>query len=79
MTALPPPSQALVESIARQRELVDRVLAEHVDDGTGHCTACPHRWRAEWRRWPCRLHSLATLAHETLAAASGEPSTGSSR
>ncbi|MGI9002984.1 MAG: hypothetical protein ACR2GH_15215 [Pseudonocardia sp.] len=69
----------LVESIARQRDLVDRVLDEHVDDGSGCCTACPRSWRAEWRRWPCRLHSLAALAHETLAAVPDEPSTGSTR
>ncbi|MGH3566969.1 MAG: hypothetical protein ACRDRH_13240 [Pseudonocardia sp.] len=69
----------LVESIARQRELVDRVLAEHVDDGSGRCTACPRSGRVEWRRWPCRLHSLAVLAWETLDAVPGEQSAGSAR
>ena len=79
MTAIRPPSQVLAETIARQRELVDRVLAEHVDDGIGHCTACPRSWQPEWRCWPCRLHSLATLARETLDATPGEHDTGSPR
>ncbi len=69
----------LVESIARQRELVDRVLAEHVDDGTGRCMACPRSGRPEWQRWPCRLHSLAALAHETLTTVPDRHSTGSAR
>ncbi|MGH3569051.1 MAG: hypothetical protein ACRDRH_24115 [Pseudonocardia sp.] len=75
----PPSSQALAEVIARQRDLVDRVLAEHVDDGSGRCTACPRSGPAEWRRWPCRLRSLATLARESLAAAPDEHRTGSTR
>jgi len=69
----------LVESLARQRALVDRVLAEHVDDGNGRCTACPRSGRPEWQHWPCRLHSLATLAHENLTAAPDAHSTGGTR
>jgi len=70
---------ALVESIARQRELVDRVLAEHVDDGTGLCKACPRGGLAGWQRWPCRLHSLATFAHEALTGVPGGYRIGGTR
>ncbi|MGI9002508.1 MAG: hypothetical protein ACR2GH_12690 [Pseudonocardia sp.] len=41
MTALPAPSPALAESLARQRDLVERVLAEHLDKGSVWARAVP--------------------------------------
>ncbi|MGI9001192.1 MAG: hypothetical protein ACR2GH_05955 [Pseudonocardia sp.] len=72
MTAIPPPSPALTETIARYRGLVERLLAEHVDDGTGYCTTCLIAGSAGERRWPCRLHGLAVLARGSLDAAAHE-------
>lgn len=53
--------------------VVNRLLAEHVDDGTGHCRACPIGNQAGYQSWPCRLHYYAALADEVARAAGIEP------
>jgi hypothetical protein len=36
----------------------ERLLAEHVNDGTDHCRAC------HGPRWPCSLWAIAHRAHQ---------------
>lgn len=44
--------------------LVDPVglIAQHVNDGTGHCALCAGASQAGRTTWPCRIHSLAGMA-----------------
>ncbi|MGH3569965.1 MAG: hypothetical protein ACRDRH_28930 [Pseudonocardia sp.] len=69
----------LVFDVCRVHSLAPMLGELRDRDGTGRCTACPRSGPAEWQRWPCRLHSLAILAGETLAAGPGEHRTGSTR
>ncbi len=54
----------IVEFITSQPGMADRLLAEHVADGTGHCPACPLGGQKGYQRWPCNLHYYATQASE---------------
>jgi hypothetical protein len=54
----------IVEFIAAEPGLADRLLALHIDDGTGHCRACSIG-QAGYLRWPCQIHILATRARAT--------------
>lgn len=52
---------ALVVLIAGQPGMARRMLAEHVDDGTGHCRVC--RWHARPAAdFPCVLRTHAEAA-----------------
>ena len=42
--------------------LAERLLVKHVDDGTGHCRACPLGAQQGFETWPCPLHSVAAAA-----------------
>jgi hypothetical protein len=55
------PLHPIVEFMAAQPGL-DRLLAEHSDDGTGHCRVCTAGPQAGRRVWPCNLHGYATQA-----------------
>ncbi len=52
----------IVEFITNQPGMAERLLAEHVDDGSGHCPACPLGGQKGYQRWPCNLHHYATQA-----------------
>jgi len=55
-------SSSLAAAIALTPGLADRLLVEHVDDGTGRCRLCPLRDQAGHQRWPCRIHDAASEA-----------------
>jgi hypothetical protein len=55
----------IVEFIAAEPGLADRLLALHVDDGTGHCRACPIGGQSGYLRWPCQIRILAARARAT--------------
>lgn len=40
-----------------------RILAEHVDDGTGHCRRCSAGGQTGRYVWPCVLHVSAAGAN----------------
>lgn len=42
----------------------DRLAAEHVDDGTGHCVSCPAGPQAGRMAWPCNLAGPIAHARE---------------
>jgi len=44
--------------------LADRLLAEHVDDGTGRCRVCSDGAQRGHHTWPCRICDYATRARE---------------
>lgn len=50
-----------------QPGLLDLVLAEHVNDGTGSCAACPGPQSGR-RRWPCNVRLLAARAQRARTA-----------
>jgi hypothetical protein len=62
VTAGEPSRHPLVEVIAAAPGMAARLLAEHSDDGTGHCRVCTAGAQAGRHVWPCPLHGLAELA-----------------
>jgi len=48
--------------LADMPDVVRRLLAEHVPDRLGRCTAC--RNAGSGVRWPCTLHQIATRASD---------------
>jgi hypothetical protein len=52
----------LAAAIAMMPGLAARLMAEHVDDGTGRCRLCPLGGQAGHQQWPCRIHSAAAEA-----------------
>ncbi|OZM83600.1 hypothetical protein [Pseudonocardia sp. MH-G8] len=49
--------------LAGQPTAVARLLAEHVDDGTGHCRVCSAGPQAGRKVWPCQIHGHALSAN----------------
>lgn len=62
MTRGKPSVGPIVEYIAREPGMADRLLAEHADDGNGHCRICTSGGQTGRHVWPCTLHSLAVQA-----------------
>jgi hypothetical protein len=52
----------IVAFIVGQPGLAARLLAEHVDDGTGHCRVCSAGPQAGRKVWPCPIYGYAQLA-----------------
>ncbi len=46
---------SIVLFLARQPDLLRQLLAEHVDDGTGHCRVCAVSAQAGYLGWPCTI------------------------
>jgi hypothetical protein len=58
--------RVLAVTFALQPGMAARLLAEHVDDGTGRCRVCTAGQSAR-ERWPCKIHwytSRAMALHE---------------
>ena len=70
-----PHPDPIVAFLAREGR-ADRLLAEHVDDTTGHCAVCPAGPQRGRTTWPCRLADYATAAGDLIsgrpAGSSGE-------
>jgi hypothetical protein len=56
------PTGLIVAFIASEPGMAERMLAEHRDDGSGHCRKCVRRQSGAAQVWPCPLHGLAELA-----------------
>jgi hypothetical protein len=50
---------------------IKKLLAEHVDDGTGHCRRCTLPGQRGFDSWPCIHHIAATLAANQLPLVQG--------
>jgi hypothetical protein len=55
----------LVALIVSQPGMAGRLIAQHRDDGTGHCTTCQLGAQAGRYRWPCSIHAAALAAADT--------------
>ena len=55
-------SREIVEAIAAAPGVVEQLLAEHTDDGTGRCRVCSAGPQAGRQSWPCRLYDIAEQA-----------------
>jgi hypothetical protein len=64
VTAGEPSRHPIVELIAGEPGMAARMLAEHTDDGSGHCRVCGPQ--AARQVWPCPLLGLATRASELV-------------
>jgi hypothetical protein len=53
----------VVEFLARDGR-AERLAAEHVDDGTGHCRSCSAGPQAGRQTWPCSLSGYAARGRE---------------
>jgi hypothetical protein len=65
----------IVVFIASQPEVLRHLLAEHVDDGTGHCQACPIGGQRGYLAWPCNIALYVTRASR-VSPPEPEPSPG---
>lgn len=52
----------IAEVIAGIPGLAARLMAEHHDDGSGHCRRCTIGALAGWLVWPCNIYSAAETA-----------------
>jgi hypothetical protein len=43
--------------------LAERLLAQHVDDGTGRCAVCTAGSQTGRLAWPCQTHMAAAAAN----------------
>jgi hypothetical protein len=57
-----PPEGLIVAFIAGEPGMAERILAEHADDGTGHCRVCTDGGQTGRHVWPCTLRGLAEQA-----------------
>ena len=55
----------LVVLIRSQPGMAERLLSEHVDDGSGRCRVCSTGGQTGRYRWPCALHRYAEQARTT--------------
>ncbi len=54
----------LAAEVARLPGAAERLLAVHIEDGSGRCRVCSSGTQAGRYVWPCQLHVLATRAVE---------------
>jgi hypothetical protein len=62
---------ALIVALIGNPAGIEKLLAEHVDDGTGHCRRCPLPGQRGFDSWPCIHHVAAALAAEQLPLVQG--------
>lgn len=60
-----PAPHPIVAFLAREGR-ADRLLAEHVDDTTGHCAVCSAGPQAGRTTWPCSLATYAAAARDLI-------------
>lgn len=57
-----PPPSPLAEALAAMPDADARLVAEHRDDGSGHCRVCRIGGHGGWPVWPCALFCAADAA-----------------
>jgi hypothetical protein len=53
----------LVTFIRSEPGMAARLLAQHVDDGCGHCTVCTAGGQSGHLTWPCQTQMAAAAAN----------------
>ena len=61
------PGREFVDELARDPDLVARLLTAHVEDGRGRCSGCMQYDRLR-PPWPCGPREHARLAQERILA-----------
>ena len=61
----------LVQMILSQSGMAERLMAEHVDDGSGRCLGCPVGGQRGRHSWPCTIRKAALEAQKLHRARSG--------
>jgi hypothetical protein len=56
----------IVQFMLSEPGIIERLLAEHVDDGTGHCRVCTAGPQAGRQKFPCRLREFAEQARDAM-------------
>lgn len=59
---------ALVELIASEFGMAQRLLDVHGEDKSGHCRACQMGGQTGFQRWPCTISAAAESARDQLVA-----------
>ena len=59
----------LVTLIASEPGMADRLLAQHVDDGTGRCAVCTAGSQTGRFAWPCQTQLAAAAASAATTVA----------
>lgn len=55
-------ADALAAFLVDQPTAIGRLLADHVDDGRGHCRACTIGGQQGFLAWPCTIYIAASKA-----------------
>lgn len=56
----------LADFLQGEPAAVRKLLAEHVDDGRGHCRSCAVGGQRGYQTWPCTIYQAAAMAHARL-------------
>jgi hypothetical protein len=64
-TPLSPPFAELAALLLKEPLAIARLLAQHVDDGTGHCRVCTAGGQTGRYRHPCALQLAAEEARRS--------------
>jgi hypothetical protein len=55
-------ADALAAFLVDQPTAIGRLLADHVDDGRGHCRTCTIGGQQGFLAWPCTIYIAASKA-----------------
>jgi hypothetical protein len=56
------PADGLAILLAGQPDMLAKLLAEHQDDGRGHCRVCTVGGQHGYQSWPCNIAAAAQRA-----------------
>jgi hypothetical protein len=61
----------LAALLAANPEAATKLIADHRDDGTGHCRVCRIGGQAGFQTWPCPIFCVAEAAVALIRARRG--------
>jgi hypothetical protein len=66
-------ADALAAFLVEQSTAIGRLLADHVDDGRGHCRTCTVGGQQGFLAWPCTIYIAASKAARARKARTPPP------
>ena len=66
-------NDTLAAYLMNQPLAIGRLLAEHVDDGRGHCRTCTVGAQQGHSTWPCTIHHAASMADRARKSGNQRP------